>query len=415
MLRLVLGLSVAGLAAWYVMRSSEGEMAGAEPGQRTELSTMLEQDKAATPAAQPAPVTETHVAQTGSIDAQVETALDSLIVSIRSGDSKSKEKGQSLLERKELSQAQRERLFAALQASAGSQPTAEAAAASPFEARLLSSEDFAEVLTGLGSNNAFLQSADGRALGRRATALIQKMKDEQAVDAGTKLLDLCMRGSIERAHADAIAFVDEAYKLHRARADRFLCDPDNLSRARSHQVAAGDSLAKLAAKWRKEGIAIDETGLAILNRIKNPNSLRVGQRIRCPVDPIHAVVEKRSYLMAVYVGERMLRLYWVGHGAGDKTPVTEFTVQDKLKDPDWYAPDGQVHPAGSPENILGHYFVKFANPDPGIKGYGAHGTPRPETVGTMSSMGCIRMYDDDIKELYLLLPRKAKVLVRESI
>lgn len=389
-------------------------MADAQPGQRTELSAMLEQDKSAAKAAEPAPALETASATKDPIEAQIETALGALIAEIQSGDIKAKESGQRLLARTDLTPTHRERLAAALQATAVPGPSAPAAVASPYDAKLLASEDFEAVFVGLGPNNAFVQSSEGRALGRRATALIQKMKDEQAVDCGTKLLDLCMRGPIERSHADAIAFVDEAYKLHRVRADRFLCDPDNLSRARSHQVAAGDSLAKLAAKWRKEGIAIDETGLAILNRIKNANSLRVGQRIRCPVDPIHAVVEKRSFLMAVYVGDRLLRLYWVGHGADDKTPVTEFTVQDKLKDPDWYAPDGQVHPAGSPENILGHYFVKFSNSDPGIKGYGAHGTPRPETVGTMSSMGCIRMYDDDIKELYQLLPRKAKVVVRES-
>ncbi len=374
---------------------------------------MLEQDKAPTPAAEPAPVAEKKPEPASTVEAQMETALVALIAGIQTGDGQAKQEGQRLLARPDLAPQYRERLAAAVQAFVV--PDSPAAAGSPFDAKLLTSNDYDAVLAGLGASNAFLQAPEGRALGRRALSLIRQMKDEQAVDAGTKLLNLCMRGSIERSNAEAIACVDEMSKQHRARADQLLCDPDNLSRARSHQVAAGDNLAKLAAKWRKEGIAIDESGLALLNRIKNPNSLRVGQRIHCPVDPIHAVVEKRSFLMAVYVGERMLRLYWVGHGADDKTPVTEFTVQDKLKDPDWYAPDGQVHPAGSPENILGHYFVKFSNPDPSLSGYGAHGTPRPETVGTMSSMGCLRMFDDDIKELYQLLPRKSKVVVRESM
>ena len=51
---------------------------------------------------------------------------------------------------------------------------------------------------------------------------------------------------------------------------------------------------------------------------------------------------------------------------------------------------------------------------PSYSGFGAHGTPMPETIGTMSSAGCIRMYDNDIEELYKVLPRKAKVVVRDS-
>jgi lipoprotein-anchoring transpeptidase ErfK/SrfK len=102
----------------------------------------------------------------------------------------------------------------------------------------------------------------------------------------------------------------------------------------------------------------------------------------------------------------------VGHGSDGKTPVTEFVVAEKLKDPDWYSPDGPVYPAGSPENILGHYFISLENP--GYTGFGVHGTPKPETIRTMSSMGCIRMYDADIDELFRLLPRKAKVEVRDS-
>ena len=415
MRRFVFGGLLLGLAVWaFLSRGESSALANAEPGPRTDLSAMLEDDGASTPAA---PVTEVATAAVPVADAKLEAALTSLLAGIAAGDENAKGEAQRLIGRSDLPASQRERITAALQ---GASPASEAAkpAAQPgnsaYPAALLTSDDVASVLAGLGANNSFVHSAEGRALGRRALGLIGKQKDEVAVETGTRFLELCMRGPVERGQGEAIAFVDEAYKQHKLRADRVLCDPTNLSRARSHQVARGDNLAKLAQQWRKEGIAIDETSLAILNRISNPSALRVGQRIRCPIDPIRAVLEKRSFLLAVYVGDRILRLYWVGHGAGDKTPVTEFTVVDKLKDPDWYSPDGQVFPAGSPENILGRYFIKFSNPDPSISGYGAHGTPRPETVGTMSSMGCIRMYDDGIEELYRLLPRKAKVEVRDS-
>jgi lipoprotein-anchoring transpeptidase ErfK/SrfK len=102
----------------------------------------------------------------------------------------------------------------------------------------------------------------------------------------------------------------------------------------------------------------------------------------------------------------------VGHGENDKTPIAEFTVAEKQPRPEWTAPDGNRYPYGHPQNILGEYFIKFRHDR--YTGFGAHGTPMPETICTMSSMGCIRMLAPDIADLFLLLPRGAKVYIRAS-
>ncbi|MBK8100329.1 MAG: L,D-transpeptidase family protein [Planctomycetes bacterium] len=273
-------------------------------------------------------------------------------------------------------------------------------------------EDPEALLRSLGVNNAFLHSEEGRARAKQLVDGIAGWADDKAVPLTSRLLEACMRGPIEKAQTDARAAVDSIYEGHRKRVDRWLCDPANVARARSHVVAKGEGLQKIANRFRREGILVDDGSLAILNRIHNPNALQVGQKIKIPIDPIHAVVEKRSFLLAVYVGDQVLRLYWVGHGADSKTPVAEFTVSDKLERPDWFAPDGRQIAYGSPENILGDYFIKFANAS--YTGFGAHGTPMPETIGTMSSAGCIRMYAPDIAELFRLLPRGVKVEVRDS-
>lgn len=404
MRRVLLGLLVVGLLVWAVLSNGQSE-ALAESSGEPDLAGMLQngQTGAVPKEAEPAK------------DAEVEQALAQLLTGLARGDSVAKEQAERLLARPDLAADHRSRLEKALSATVVVSAPAAGKAAEPAPAPAVdpkSFDDFGALLQKLGESNAFVHTADGRALGRRGLELMQKLPDEAALAAGTQLLERCMRGPIERAHKDAIAFVDEAYKAHKGRADRLLCDPASVTRSRTHVVAKGDTMGKIAGSFRKEGLVIDETSLAILNRIHNPNAIRIGQRIRCPIDPLHAVVEKKSYLLAVYVGEQILRLYWVGHGADDKTPVTEFVVVEKLKDPDWYSPDGHVYAAGSPENILGRYFLKFDNPS--YSGFGAHGTPYPETIGTMSSMGCIRMYDADIEELYHLLPRKAKVVVRDS-
>lgn len=273
-------------------------------------------------------------------------------------------------------------------------------------------EDFATLLGALGADNTFLHSADGRAAAGRALVAALQLQDAEAVASGSALLGLCLRGRIQKGDAEARAFIDDAYRQYRVRADRWICDPGNVARARSYTVVAGDSLARIASRFRKEGVMVEDGTLAVLNSIHNVNALQAGQKIKVPADPILAVLEKRSFSLAVYVGDALLRLYWVGHGENDKTPVTEFTVAEKQPRPEWTAPDGERYPYGHPKNILGEYFIKFRHDR--YTGFGAHGTPMPETIGTMSSMGCIRMLAPDIAELFRLIPRGAKVVVRAS-
>jgi hypothetical protein len=176
-------------------------------------------------------------------------------------------------------------------------------------------------------------------------------------------------------------------------------------------VKPGDSLVSIAKRFQGENVLVEDGTLAVLNRINNPNALQAGQQIKVPVDPVHTVVEKRSFLMALYVGESILRLYWVGLGVNDKTPVAEFTIFEKIKNPEWFSPHGQIA-FGDPRNILGRFFVKFRHDS--YQGFGAHGTPMPETIGTQASDGCIRMYDADIEDFFKLVPRRTKVEIRAS-
>ena len=274
------------------------------------------------------------------------------------------------------------------------------------------SDDFAAQLAALGDHNGFLRSPEGRAAAKKATAAAMAMPDADAIDAGTDLLYLMTCGRIERADREWRAVVDAARDQHRVRVDRWLCNPTNVAGARVYTVQSGDSLDRIARRFRKEGVKVEAGTLAVLNRISNPKSLAVGQRIKVPVAPVSALLEKRSYALMVFVGDQLLRLYWVGHGKDDRTPVTEFEVIAKQARPDWTAPDGNVYPYGHKENVLGEYFIKFGHAQ--YSGFGAHGTTEPESICTQASMGCIRMFDQDIEELFAVLPRGAKVEVRAT-
>jgi L,D-transpeptidase ErfK/SrfK len=100
------------------------------------------------------------------------------------------------------------------------------------------------------------------------------------------------------------------------------------------------------------------------------------------------------------------------HGVGRqdwKTPLGKTSVVRKVKDPSWrppesirkeHAADGDILPAvvpPGPHNPLGAYALNLA-----IRGYLIHGTDINKIfgIGMQVTHGCIRMYPEDIEELY---------------
>jgi L,D-transpeptidase ErfK/SrfK len=98
------------------------------------------------------------------------------------------------------------------------------------------------------------------------------------------------------------------------------------------------------------------------------------------------------------------------------TPVGDATVTGKAKDPVWYVPAsirkehaerGDPLPSvvkPGPDNPLGAYAMTLS-----IKGYLIHGTNKPAGVGMRSSHGCVRLYPEDIEELFGRVGRGTRV------
>ncbi|MAT14593.1 MAG: hypothetical protein CMJ46_04910, partial [Planctomyces sp.] len=94
-----------------------------------------------------------------------------------------------------------------------------------------------------------------------------------------------------------------------------------------------------------------------------------------------------------------------GIGKDGSTPIGTFTVQNKLKDPVYYGPDGLVIQNDDPENPLGEYWVDIGD------SYGLHGTIDPDSIGKAESKGCIRMRAADIEEVYNFLVDGSEVTI----
>ena len=78
-----------------------------------------------------------------------------------------------------------------------------------------------------------------------------------------------------------------------------------------------------------------------------------------------------------------------------------YTIVEKTQNPTWYIPAslqeeyGKTSIPPGPENPLGDYRLRLSRHN-----YGIHGTNRPWGIGRLVSHGCIRLYPEDIEELY---------------
>jgi len=112
-------------------------------------------------------------------------------------------------------------------------------------------------------------------------------------------------------------------------------------------------------------------------------------------------------------GPLLVSTFPVGLGRDDwRTPRGTFKVVGKTKDPTWVIPESireerirekgryeKMIPGGSPDNPLGKYRFELSMP-----GYRIHGTNIPWGVGMQVSHGCIRLYPEDIEQLFPMVP-----------
>lgn len=200
-----------------------------------------------------------------------------------------------------------------------------------------------------------------------------------------------------------------------------------------YAIGSGDSLVTLT---RKQGLPVDWRFIQRINKITNPSSLRIGQKVKVIRQPFHAVVHKSDYRMDLYMGDPLppggaggagnslgrevgpdgqdpswtyVRSFSVGLGESNGTPEGAFVIRpkSKLTNPRWVNPrNGEVFEADNPKNPIGEYWLGLDGVDDSTRkftGYGIHGTIDPASIGKSMSMGCVRMSAEDIALVYEVL------------
>ena len=112
--------------------------------------------------------------------------------------------------------------------------------------------------------------------------------------------------------------------------------------------------------------------------------------------------ERRLYLV---LGDGRAMRYPVGVGRAGRQWAGRSYIEGKYVKPAWSPPADirrdkpslpSVIPGGSPQNPMGAAALTLS----GGGNYAIHGTNNPGSIGGFVSYGCIRMYNQDIVDLY---------------
>jgi lipoprotein-anchoring transpeptidase ErfK/SrfK len=238
-----------------------------------------------------------------------------------------------------------------------------------------------------------------------ATAVPTKSPDDGTLERARALKD---EGKLAEARAalqtlgDNLAASDKALDLLGEIDTLILFSPAPAPEKVDYTIIAGDSLGKLAKQFG--------TTMELIKKSNNMTRdvIRLGDRLRIYQPHFAVTVSKSANALTLTDNGKFFKRYKVGTGQFSKTPVGDFKITSRIANPEWHRPDGKMIAYGDPENILGTHWLGLDVP-----GYGLHGTWDTNSIGKAATAGCIRLLNNDIAELYTILPVGTPVTIRD--
>ncbi|MFN3166165.1 MAG: L,D-transpeptidase family protein [Phycisphaeraceae bacterium] len=247
---------------------------------------------------------------------------------------------------------------------------------------------------------------------------MQRLEAGDLVNGRKLLSELLFRdGALPRAEAhevrDLLTELNRQHVFSKSRRSAEQIDRDPI--VALHKVQSGEYLGTIANTYR--------TPYQFIERVNNIEArrLQAGQTIQVLKGPVHARVDKSDYRMDLYVVDDaglpiFLKSFDVGLGEFDSTPVGEYRIKPGSKvgpdaangkGPSWRNPrTGKVYDSDDPDIPIGEYWMALEGTEErtkGVVGYGIHATNDPNSIGQQQSMGCIRMRDEDVDEVFYTL------------
>lgn len=132
------------------------------------------------------------------------------------------------------------------------------------------------------------------------------------------------------------------------------------------------------------------------------------------------IISKRNFELIVLNSESDTLVAYrcgIGLNAGDKkyvgdkrTPEGKFLITS-IEDSRHWTHDF-LDGAGPRPYAYGPYFIRLETP--GWSGIGIHGTIFPESIGTRSSEGCVRLKNDDLSDLIRYIDIGTEVIIEKD-
>ncbi len=187
------------------------------------------------------------------------------------------------------------------------------------------------------------------------------------------------------------------------------------------KVEYGDTTTRVASRFNVGLNALVAANPGTSERMLGSKSVVVPTAFILPNLPRDGMVINLPEMRLYYYvpGSNEVMTFPIGIGKiGNTIPIRNSIVSRKTLNPTWTpGPDvrkyneaqgidlPRVMPPG-PDNPLGPYAIYLSIPS-----FLIHSTIFPESVGRRASFGCIRMHEEDIKDLYPIVNQGTKVLV----
>ena len=225
------------------------------------------------------------------------------------------------------------------------------------------------------------------------------LKEGKKYEARNILSDLFINKKIPEKQKEIKELLD---KLN----EELIFSPLPSSDATMYTVQAGDIMARIAKQFK--------TNYELIIRINNksPTRLNIGDKLKILTGKTKILISKSDFTLTLLLNDHYVKQYRIGIGKNDKTPVGTFEVKNKLKEPTWYSPNGGIFPYRHPENILGTRWIGFKD-KPDLYGYGIHGTTLPDSIGTSSSNGCVRIVNSEVEEIYDFITLDTEIIIQK--
>ena len=157
--------------------------------------------------------------------------------------------------------------------------------------------------------------------------------------------------------------------------------------------------------------SIITTALSTVELIKKSNNLKSdliipGRSLKVNNTNFNILVDKSDNTLTLKKSDgEVVKTYVVSTGKNFNTPTGTFRIEEKLVSPVWYKVGAIVEP-DSEEYELGARWMGLS-----VAGYGIHGTNDPTTIGQHITKGCVRMRNEEVEELYAIIPSGTEVTI----